>query len=549
MKKPIALTGAALLTVGLAACGSGGSSKDPSGSPAATFSPSKLATTTPAGSKTVDSVTWGVPTGEPRSLDPVKAGTDSEYVILGNMCEHLLALNPDFSVGAGLATSAEWANPVTLVINLRKDVKFWDGKPMTPADVVYSLRRNMDPKTGSVNIGQYAGVKSIAASGAHQVTVHMKFPDSQFRNSLATTSGTVIEKAYSSAHKKSFGTAAGGLMCTGPFEFKSWKSGKNIVATANPHYWNGDPKTHKLTFEFIADNSTLTSALLSGEIDGAYDVPLTSADSFEKSKTGSLHFGPSTATLSFGPASASGPASKPVVRRALDLAIDKSAFVQNVLKGYGTTVKTFNPPLTFTGLPEADIYQKGYDALPARKQDLAKAKKLIAGAHLKTTDLVLAIPSGNEQLLQTATIVQAAAKKIGLTMQIKQMQAVDFAGLFYSEKARKGIDFVATMGYLNAPGPISNASFFAQPAPRGLFNWSKYNNPKVTKLLTKAEQSIRPKEAARNFVAAQKIFAHDNLQVSLGLKYSNLYLSDKLSGATVSFAYIGSPWALHLGGK
>jgi peptide/nickel transport system substrate-binding protein len=548
MKRTFAVGTALIAVAGLAACTSGnsaGGSRNGTG----LYPASKLITTTPAATKPVAKVTWGLVTGEPTTLNPVQAGTDSAYVVNANLCENLLTLTPKFGVAPGLATSAKWTDRTTFTITVRHGVKFWDGTPMTAADVAYSLQQNANPKSGSVSVGLFEGVTSIAATGSDTVVVKFKTPNSQFRTAMATSAGVVFEKAYAEKAGKSLGAPGGGLMCTGPFELKSWTAGKNIVTTANPDYWNGKPLVKELDYEFIPDNATLTASLRSGEVDGAYDLPTSSARALAKGTNGAVHFGPSTGTLSFGPVASTGPAADPRVRQALNLAIDKQAYVRTVLGGYGYVAKTFSVPATFTGLPDAAIYQKGYDALPAAKTDLAAAKKLVAQANPGKKPLVLAIPAGNQELLQSATIIQAAGKQLGLTITIKQLQATDFAGLFYSASARKGIDFLATMGYLNAPGPIANATFFTMPPPMGLYNWSQYSNPTVTKYLTAANTTTSDTAAAQDFAKAQRVFNPAQVQVTLGGKYSSVFLSNKLTGATVSFAYVGLPWALHLGAK
>ena len=50
--------------------------------------------------------------------------------------------------------------------------------------------------------------------------------------------GVVIEKSYAEQQGKNYGTPAGGIMCTGAYELKSWKPGVGVTAVANPHYWN-----------------------------------------------------------------------------------------------------------------------------------------------------------------------------------------------------------------------------------------------------------------------------------------------------------------------
>ena len=61
------------------------------------------------------------------------------------MCESLLRQAPDGSLQPGLATVAT-PSPTTMVFTLRPGVRFWDGHPVTPADVVYSLERQHEPQ-------------------------------------------------------------------------------------------------------------------------------------------------------------------------------------------------------------------------------------------------------------------------------------------------------------------------------------------------------------------------------------------------------------------
>ena len=131
---PVAVVagGAALLL--LAGC----TARDTEAAPSPSVDSDALVASLPAATTAVDDVTWALVEGEPRSLDP---SADYSFII-PNLCDNLLQLQPDFTVEPGLATGAEWADPVTFVIDLRDDVTFWDGTPMTADDVVYSLDRN-----------------------------------------------------------------------------------------------------------------------------------------------------------------------------------------------------------------------------------------------------------------------------------------------------------------------------------------------------------------------------------------------------------------------
>ncbi len=112
-----------------------------------------------------------------------------------------------------------------MIFTLRSGVKFWNGDPVTPADVVYSLDRQMLPSYGGFYGLVFNRVKSIAATGANQVTITLKQPDYWLEGELASMPGIIIQKSYAVKQGKNYGTPAGGIMCTGPYEFKSWTAG------------------------------------------------------------------------------------------------------------------------------------------------------------------------------------------------------------------------------------------------------------------------------------------------------------------------------------
>ena len=547
MKRTGLLAGLALGTVALLAITACAPRDGGSNTTAAPITEDQLVASLPEAKTPVDEVTWSVVEGEPATLDPGASAT----VITPNLCDNLLTLNPDFSIGAGVATRAEWVDPVTFVIDLRDDVAFWDGTPMTADDVVYSLQRNQNP--ASQWYAAFVLISGIEKTGEHQVTVTFNAPDLGFRDAIAGGGGAVISKAFGEAAGPALGTSDSGLMCTGPYELADggWKPGSEIVTTANPDYWGGAPPVQTLRYVFVTEGSTLTTALTEGEIDGAYNVSPGSRAAFEADGAGSLILGPSTASYSFGSATSEGPAANPQIRQALSLAIDREKYLDTVLNGLGEVQKTIVPPFTFGQTEAHDIYQAGYDALAAPELDIDAAKKLVEESGEDVSQpIVLAVPAGAKEFQQTAAIVQSAGKSIGLTIEINEMQPADFGAMFYDPSAREGIDFVATQGYLETPGVLGYPSLFMLPEDKGgVFNWSGYSNDEVTAHMDAARTATDPDTAADEFVAAQAIFAPDQLQVTLAGAYQLTYLSDDLTGAVTSIASYSSPWALRLGAK
>lgn len=539
--------GAAGAAVALAASGCGGDDGGATGANGGGAG-DRLVVTTPAPKGAVDRVTWALPYGEPTTLDPALAGDYSPNTVLSNLCEGLMQTQPDFTLKPNLAERVEQPDAKTIVFHLRRDVRFWDGRPMTADDVAASLGRNVDPKLNSINFPVFERVRDVRKTGAHEVTVRFKKPDARFLPTMAGVAGAVSEASVAQAQGKRYGTPRGGLMCTGPFRLGAWRSGESITIERNPRYWNAalEPKVGAVTFRFVSDSSTLTSALLSGDIDGTYEAPVGSSKALRGSSAGTLYSGPSTQSVSFGPTRATGAGADPRVRRALDLAIDKRAFVKNVLQGAGEPLKTMTPPFAFQSSPASAVYQAGYDALEDNAApNLAEAKRLIAEAKPGKTPLTIAVGAGQQLPLQTATIIQAAGKSLGLEMRIKQLQDTDISALFYDPAKRQDLDFIATTGYIEGPSPLYYAPLFA--VKTGQFNWSGYDDPQVAKDIEAALDATDPKVAARRFVAAQKRFAPARLQVSLATAHERLFMNKRITGAPASFSYITTPWAAYLG--
>ncbi|GAA2026028.1 ABC transporter substrate-binding protein [Agromyces tropicus] len=506
----------------------------------------------PAGTEPVDEVTWAIVEGEPATLNPAA----SANLIIPNLCDNLLSLQPGFSIEPGVAERAEFVDPVTFVITLRDDVTFWDGSPVTADDVVYSLQQNTNPASqwyGAFALIDPDPATGIVATGPNEVTVRFVAPDSTFRDALAGQGGAVMQKAFGEANGDAVGTPDAGLMCTGPFELQDggWTPGSEIVTIANEDYWNGAPLVGTMTYTFVSDGSTLATALTQGEIDGAINVSPGSRAVFQGDGAGSLTIGHSTASYSFGPASATSAAANPKIRQALNLAIDRDQYLETVVNGLGYVQKTIVPEFSFQSMEASGIYQEGYDALAAPELDLEAATALVEESGEDVSrPLVVAVPAGAKEFQQTAAIIQSAGKQIGLDIRIDEMQASDFGALFYDPSKREGVDFVATQGYLETPGVLGYPSLFMLPPEMGgIFNWSGYENPEVTEHLLAARNATDPETAAREFTAAQEIFAPDMLQVTLAGTYQLTYLNDELSGVTTSIAAYSSPWALHLGGK
>ena len=535
-----ALALAAALAAGAAACSSGGGgSPAPKGGGSSAGTAVSLVATSPPAKGNLASLTWDLPTGEPTTLDYVKAADYSPDTVISNLCESLLRLNPDFSISPNLASSWSYGpGHLSLTFHLRSDVKFWDGHPLTASDVAYSLLRNMDPKNSPVNGAFYANVKSISATGPHTVVVRFTHPDELFIKEMSTVSGDVSEAAYTKAKGSSYGTAQGGVMCSGPFELAKWSPGQSITLTANPHYWNPAyrPRAKQVTLDFITDTASLVQALKSGAVQGTFEAPISELPALQADKSGTLYQGKSLSIYEIGVTSASVDVK---VRTALSLVIDRSALAHVVFHDAAAANTTLIPPAAWD--PTAtSTYQAALGALhTSTAADTSAAKKIIAGDPQASTPLTIGILAGDQTEVNTATLIQQEAAAIGLKISIKQLQPLQFSNAFFVPSARKGLDLILTKGYLDVPDPLDYLGLIV--LPDSLFNWTHFDNPTVNKDVTLAQRTFDNAKRAQLITAAQAKWEAAHFLIPMLSLHEVVFMNKAITGAPVSFAYIYEP--------
>jgi peptide/nickel transport system substrate-binding protein len=528
-----------------AACGSGSSGG--SGSTGASgVAEVGTAVTTPAPSGELAQLKWGL-FYEPSSLDWIYSYNYEENTVVTNVNECLMRLTPQLQIVPSLAESYKLADDLTHVYTIRQGVKFHDGSPMTTADVMYSLKRNVNPNSYWAFV--YFNVKSIEQTGTWEVTVHMKRPDVIFPGLMATPAGGVGPQAYITAKGKNYGTPAAGPVGTGPFKFTSWNQGANIALARHDDYWDTEhaPKTKSVVFSFIPEESTMTTGLLSGEIDGAYHTPYSGLNQLRSTSAGKLYLGKSMLFTVIYISTTSGPLANINVRKALLKAIDRQALAKAVYSGAATPLPSTMTPLSQWSYAQSQA-KAAYEKLPPPVLDLAGAKKLMQGVDTSGT-IVIATRASFQRYINIASIVQDAGKKLGLNIQIKPINPNDYGDLFFSDSARKGIDMFISENYADIPEPLETVYVTVTPQPANAltYNYDDYNNRTVTSDLRKAVAESDPSKRASLIIDAQSVLADQPATLPLVSPAVPLFLNKRVTGAPASFCYLYYPWARDVG--
>jgi peptide/nickel transport system substrate-binding protein len=527
-----------LLCVG---CGKGAATSDaPS-----VVSTDSLPTSTPAPAGPYSgAVTWAL-YRDVASLDPIFAFDYPENTAVAAMCDTLLRQSPDGSPAPGIS-SLSYDNPTTLVFTIRPDVTFWDGKPLTSADVVYSLERARNPKYAGYYNLVFNRVKTITATSRLKVTITLSKPDFWLPGELSSTPGFITEKAFTQRAGKSYGTVGTGAMCSGPFKLKSWKTGEPLKVEPNTAYWDTSlrPKVAEIDFTGVSSDSALTTGLQTGQIQGVYpSAALSTLKVLESSSDLHVYRGPSYASDAFIVSSTKGPLGSVKVRQALPLALDRQGYIDTVYHGAAQLPRTLaNPGSWGYGRP---VFQKGWDALPLPTTNLAAARKLLKQAGAEGSTINIGMTSELNSINTEALMFQSAGEQLGLHVKLHAVSAANYINFFVDPGARKGIDGFFTLNYSDYADPAGLYQTFVVPG--GSQNYDGFSDPRITQLLEQARATADPTKRAAVVVAAQKLIMEQLPWIPVALPDTTLILNTKLTGAPPTFPYLFAPWLAKLG--
>ena len=268
------------------------------------------------------------------------------------------------------------ANLKTWTCGLHKNVKFWDGNPMTSADVKYSFDRVQKIKGDQGIYTLLSNLASTTAPTPYSVVFHLKTPQSTWPLILSTNAGYVVEKAKYPFDKILSNTDQ--QYGTGPYKLTKYTPGQQAVFQPNPNYWGAKPKNGGIIINYYSKSSTMKLALEKGEIDMAFrDFTPTELASLKTEKGIVVHSGNGVVIryLVFNVARA--PFNNIAIRQALAYLMPRQDIASRI---YHNTVKPLYSMVP-AGLPGATTpYKSMYGPTPS----VAKAKAVIAKAGLKT---------------------------------------------------------------------------------------------------------------------------------------------------------------------
>jgi peptide/nickel transport system substrate-binding protein len=421
-------------------------------------------------------------------------GSDA-FLSVGFVYEPLVFVNPlqNGKTTPMLATSWKWgAGNKSITFTIRKGVKFSDGKPLTPADVVFTF--DLIKKYTAMDLtGVWSVLSSVSQTGSDQVTMAFKTAAVPYFYYIADQ--TPIAPAHIWSKIKNPVTFSDPHpVGTGPYTVNPCTNA-NITYTANPHYWQpGKPHIAKVQYPAFTSNNAANDQLASGEAQwGSQYIP--NIQAFYTSKNPGFHYWfPPTVNVSLVPNLKDPLLSNVKVRQAISYAIDRAKVSSIGESGY-------EPPANQAGIV-TPTFSSWLDNSLVNKYNYTynqgKAKQLLASAGFKMgSDGIMANSKGQKlsftvnnigdysDWVASMQVITQNLKAVGIQLKANNLTNTAFTAALYAGKYQLAYYDQQVFG----PGPYYELRGWldsANTAPIGKLaasNWERYSNPVTDNLI------------------------------------------------------------------
>lgn len=458
----------------------------------------------PAGAKTLRFAFQG----DAKSMDSYSLNETFVLGFTGNIYEGLIRRGPNLEIEPSLAERWEVLNPLQWRFYLRKGVKFHDGTPFTADDVIFSAKR-VRAKGSDLKTRLAADVKVVKVDD-YTVDFITTKPNpilyvewgtwyimskswTEKNNAVTPESATGKDENYATRHANG----------TGPFKLVSHESGVKTVCEVNPDWWDNPNKEHNLTkviFTQVGNDATRVAALLSGQVDMAYPIPVQDMKRVDGNADSRMLVGPELRTIFLGmdqfrdellhsSVKGKNPFKDKRVRQAFFQAIDIHAIKKKVMRGLSEpSAMMIAPGVNGGGNPK-------FIRLP---YDPAASKKLLAEAGYPD-GFEIGMDCPNDRYVNDEGICLAAVSmlaKVGIKVNLLAQPKAKFFPKVLAPKLDTSFYLLGwTPGSFDSWNVIHNIHGCPSDTGRGKFNLGGYCNPKVDalgeKILSETDQAKR----------------------------------------------------------
>lgn len=445
------------------------------------------------------------------TVNPILSSSRADRMVTSYIFSPLIHIDRDLLPIPGLAESWEIsADGLRYRFDLNPKATFSDGRPVRAHDVLFTLRKIVDPASEAVQlIGGFEQLDLTQTRVVDEHTIEVVFRQPLASQLIRFKDVLVLpEHVYSKGDfRRDFNQKAVG---SGPYVLEPRRPTGDLVIRRRPDYWDESPFIDSVVFKIIEDHGTAFHALRLGEI----DETMLSSDTWQRERnnpqlkkiidfqrfytlnynfiawnTRHRHLGDKR------------------VRRALAMCIPIDAVIQDLYHG---TARAMTGPFT----PDEWAYNPTVPVVP---YDPEGAKRLLETAGWRDTDgdgivdrdgkpfrFELLIMSGSATARPIAQMVQSELKKIGVEVEIAVMDG--------SEAIQRMMNGNYDAGYLSwdlDPDPDPHSLFHSSQIPPRGQNIVYYSNPVADQLMDQARRELDQSKRKDIYWKLHEVLAED----------------------------------------
>jgi len=473
-------------------------------------------------------------------LNPVVYETAADANVLQNITFPLYWPEFDCSIKKtpGWAKSWDWSDDGTVLsMELRDDLTWEDGKSLSTEDLSFAYELVSDATVGSPRMNHIEHMKPegrpkvIDATHIEWHFTHAFDRDTQMAHAAL---GAVPKHVFGDADRATLrgNENTNKPVSYGSFRLASWKPNESFVLEPNPNFSGPEefkPKLNRVIFRIIPEYSTRLIELESGKVDLMEQILVEDADRLREEHPEIRLVRRGWRSMDYVAWNLKNPLFEDKkVRTALSLAMDIDGMIEKLLtsksgESYGRrSVGTITPAL-------CGVHHNDLEALPHNAE---KAKKMLAKAGWTDSDgdgildkggkkfsFTLSTNTGNKRRANTAVLIQAQLKAVGIEVNLEQAESNTF---FQNLRKR---DYEAALAGWSAALFVDPSSFWAcdKDDHKNEFNFTGYCSEEVDALIKKGLSTPNPKDAAPIWKELQEKVYEDQ-------PYAFLWWQDEIVG-------------------
>ncbi len=466
----------------------------------------------------------------PNTLDP-RIATDAQGARISSLIfDSLVRKDDHFNLQPCLATSWEQPDPLTIIFHLRSGVRFHDGRPLTSADVAWTLNSMRDGTVISAKTSHLNAITNIETPDALTVVLHLHQPDANLLWNLTDGLNGIVPAGSGrelSSHP----------IGSGPFRFVSQADDKDVVLAANKEYWGAKPYVGGAVFAVVPDETTRALELEKGSADIAINSLMAdTVNALQQEPQLAVDISPGTILNYININVSKPPLNDRRVRQAIAYSIDRSAIIHALFRDRAVRASSLLPPDHWAYFGDPKSSGNANAGLVKYPHDVARARRLLdeAGYLPDANGVRIHITmktSTDETTRLLAAILQQQMREAGIELSIRSYEFATFFGDIthgaFQLYALRWIDS-------NEDPDIFRDTLASSNIPPHGSNRGHYINPKVDALLAHAASVSDQASRRDDYIEVQKIVAEDVPEINLWYLDNVLVHTRRVTGMEVS---------------